>query len=82
MARKSPPIAFITRLIRTTSRPELIALLDNSPLRTNDKAMLLDYADGMSYKEIGEKYHKSTARVYQWKRSTYEQLHYFIVQKL
>ena len=48
MSRKTPAVAFITRLIRTTGHADLIELLNNSPLKQKDIALLLDYADGIS----------------------------------
>lgn len=82
MSRKTPAVAYITRLIRTTGRNDLLELLYNSPLRQKDIALLLDYAEGVSYKELAEKYGKSPQRIYQWKRNIYENLHFYLVQRL
>ena len=81
MSRKTPAVAYITRLIRTTGRADLIELLDNSPLKQRDTALLLDYADGVSYKELAVKYGKTEGAIYAQKRKIYEQLHFFLVQK-
>ena len=79
--KKTPAVAFITHLIKTTSRPQLVDMLTASPLKTRDIYLILDYADGMSYKELAEQYHKSTQRINQWKRSAYEQLAYYLKEK-
>jgi hypothetical protein len=79
--RKTPAVAFITRIIKTTSRPQLIKLLYESPLKRSDIRLILDYADGMSYKELAAKNHKSIQRIIQWKRQAYEQLAYYLREK-
>lgn len=79
--RKTPAVAFITRIIKTTSRPQLIKLLYESPLKRSDIRLILDYADGMSYKELAAKNHKSIQRINQWKRQIYEQLAYYLREK-
>lgn len=81
MCRKTPAVAFITRLIKTTGKPELLEILQASPLRSQDIEFLLLYADGASYKELSAKYNKSLPRIYQRKRKIYEQLHFFLVTK-
>lgn len=79
--RKTPAVAYITRLIKTTSRAQLIDMLTDSPLKTRDIYLLLDYADGMSYKELAAQYNKSVQRINQWKRKIYEELAYYLRQK-
>ena len=79
--RKTPAVAYITRLIKTTSRPQLIEILTASPLKMRDIYLLLDYADGMSYKELAQIYNKSIQRINQWKRKIYEDLAYYLREK-
>lgn len=79
--RKTPAVAYITRLIRTTGRPELEQILQSSPLRREDIIFILHYIDGLSYKELSVIYNKSEARIYQRKRKLYELLHAFLTQK-
>jgi DNA-directed RNA polymerase specialized sigma24 family protein len=79
--RKTPAVAYITRLIKTTSRPELIKILYESPLKPRDISLILDYADGMSYKELAAQNNKSIQRINQWKRQAYEQLAYYLREK-
>lgn len=79
--RKTPAVAYITHLIKTTSRTKLLDILLDSPLKTRDINLIIDYADGMSYKELAERYHKSVQRINQWKRSAYEQLAYYLREK-
>ena len=81
MCRKTPAVAFITRLIHTTGRAELIDLLTRSPLKSRDIALLLDYAEGASYKELAAKYGKTEGAIYAQKRKIYEQLHFYLVKK-
>lgn len=76
--RKTPAVAYITRLIKTTSRAQLLQILTDSPLKMRDIYLLLDYADGMSYKELAQAYHKSTQRINQWKRKIYEDLAFYL----
>ena len=79
--RKTPAVAYITRLIRTTSKSKLHEILADSPLKTRDINLLTDYADGMSYKELAQKYNKSIQRINQWKRQIYEDLAEYLRQK-
>ena len=79
--RKTPAVAYITNLIKTTSRTQLIEILTDSPLKKRDIYLLLDYADGMSYKELAAEYNKSVQRINQWKRKIYEELAYYLRQK-
>ena len=79
--RKTPAVAYITHLIKTTSRPQLLDILTASPLKTRDIYLILDYADGMSYKELAQEYNKSIQRINQWKRQVYEQLAYYLREK-
>ena len=46
-----------------------------------DIYLLLDYADGMSYKELAQIYNKSIQRINQWKRKIYEDLAYYLREK-
>lgn len=80
--RKTPAVAFVTHLLKTTSKSELRALLYDSPLKPQDIAIIMDYAAGMSYKELAQKYNKSVQRINQQKRNAYEQLHFYLVKKL
>lgn len=80
--RKTPAVAYIARLIKTTGKPELLRILQESPLKTQDINLILDYADGSTYKELAAKYNKSPQRINQWKRNAYEQLHFYLVKKL
>lgn len=78
--RKTPPVAFVTRLIYTTGRPEFAALLERSPLTTAERDIITRYADGASYKELADRYHVSTQTVYTRKRAAYIKLHAYIAQ--
>lgn len=77
--RRTPAVAYITHLIKTTSKKELNEILNESPLKPQEIDLILRYINGASYKELAEIFHKSTQRINQWKRTVYEKLHYFIV---
>lgn len=79
--RKTPAVAFITRLIHTTSRPELSALLARSPLTTAERELVTAYADGASYKELADRYHVTAQAIYARKRKAYEKLAVFLAQR-
>jgi len=80
--RKTPAVAYIARLIKTTGKPELLRILQESPLTPQEINLFMDYANGASYKELAQKYNKSPQRINQWKRNIYEQLHFYLVKKL
>lgn len=79
--RKTPAVAYITRLIKTTSRTQLHQILNDAPLKRAEIRLILDYADGMSYKELAQAYNKSVQRINQWKRQIYEDLAYYLREK-
>jgi len=79
---KTPAVAFITRLIYTTSRPDFIALLARSPLTTTERELVTLYADGASYKELAERYHVTAQAIYARKRNAYVKLHAYIAQNI
>lgn len=80
MSRKTPAVAFINHLIKTTGRNDMLTILQASPLRQKDINLLLDYIEGATYKELAAKYAKSEQRIYQWKRKIYENLHFYLTQ--
>ena len=75
-------MAYYTRKIRTTNRMTLIAEIDNAPLRKQDRHFLWDIIEGMSYKELSDKYNKSTSRIYKWKREIFEHMTEYDRRKL
>lgn len=79
---KAPAVAYITRLIYTTGKPDFNELLARSPLTTAERELVMLYADGSSYKELAELYHVTTQTIYTRKRSAYIKLHSYIVGKL
>lgn len=74
---KTSGMAYITRKIQTTSRIQMEQFIEDSPLKNKDKIFMLDILNGMSLKELEYKYEKSQSRIAQWKRSTFEKLHYY-----
>lgn len=81
MSYKTPRTAYINRLIKTTGRQDLRKILANSPLKMQDAALLADYADGLTYKELAVKYGISCQNVYQRKRRAYDQLYFYMTKK-
>lgn len=71
---KTPAVAFITRLIYTSSRDEFVAILERSPLTSHERELVLLYADGALYKELADRYHITEAAIYAQKRKAYEKL--------
>lgn len=71
---KTPAVAYYTRKIRTTDRIVLLDQLDRAPLRKNDRRFMFDVIEGLTYKELAEKYNKSESRIYSWKRELFEKL--------
>lgn len=80
--RKTPAVAYITRLIKTTSKTELNRILQDSPLKTQDINLILSYANGASYEDLAEEYHISKPAIYARKRKIYETLHFYLVQRI
>lgn len=77
---KTPGMAYITRKIKLTPHTEMKEFVLDSPLKNRDKVFMFDILDGLSYKELEIKYEKSEARIAQWKRSIFEQLHQYEYQ--
>lgn len=72
---KTPSVKYYTRKIRTYGRDELYEEIDNSPLNTRDYAFLADIVEGLTNRQLQEKYNKSASRISQWKRAVFEQMH-------
>lgn len=77
MCAKLPATAYYTQKIKKTNRQVLLQELASAPIKKIDYAFMLDIIEGVSYKELAEKYHKSEARIYQWKRTLFERLHQY-----
>lgn len=75
--KKSRSVQYIHNKIKVTPKNEMISFIDNSPLKDRDRNFMQDILKGLSYKELETKYGKSEARIAQWKRSVYEQLHQY-----
>lgn len=80
--RKTAPVAYITRLIKTTGKTEIKKILIESPLTDQEINLVLDYANGATYKELSIKYNKSLQRINQWKHQIYCDLHFYLVRKI
>ena len=78
---KTPAVAFITRLIYTSSRDDFAAFLSQSPLTSHERELVLLYADGALYKELADRYHVTSATIYAQKRKAYEKLAQYYLTK-
>ena len=78
---KTPAVAFITRLIYTSSRDDFAAFLAHSPLTSHERELVLLYADGALYKELADRYHVTEAAIYAQKRKAYEKLARYYITK-
>lgn len=79
---KTPSTAYVEHIIKTTGRPELVAILDSSPLTDKQKTILILHASGMSYAQIAKQFSITAQAINYDKRKACERLHYFLTQKL
>lgn len=79
---KTPGMAYISRKIKITPTKLMRKFVNESPLKKRDKLFMQDILEGLSLKELEAKYQKSESRIAQWKRSIFEQLHYYEYENL
>lgn len=77
MCRRSPSVAYVYKKISTTKKSVLYEELEDSPLSVRDYAFTCDIIAGLNIQELSDKYHKSPARISQWKREVCEKVHAF-----
>lgn len=77
MCRRSPAVAYFYKKISITKKSVLYAELEDSPLSIRDFAFICDIIAGLSIQELSDKYHKTPARISQWKREVCEKVHAF-----
>lgn len=77
MCRKSPSVAYVYKKISTTRKSVLYEELEDSPLSIRDYAFMCDIIAGLCIQELADKYHKTPARISQWKREVCEKVHAF-----
>jgi hypothetical protein len=77
MCRRSPSVAYFYGKIRTTKKSVLYNELEDSSLSIRNFAFACDIIAGLSITELADKYHKTPARISQWKREVCEQIHEF-----
>lgn len=80
--QKTPAVAYFDHKIKTTPRRKMYEQIEDAPLKKIDRHFLYDVIEGLSYKELSEKYNKSESRIYQWKRQLYELLSKYDYQHL
>ena len=77
MCRKSPAVAYVYKKISITKKSVLYAELEDSPLSIRDFAFVCDIINGLCIQELADKYHKTPARISQWKREVCKKIHTF-----
>lgn len=77
MCRRSPSVAYVYKKISTTRKSVLYEELEDSPLNVRDFAFMCDIVEGLCIQELADKYHKTPARISQWKREVCEKVHAF-----
>ena len=82
MCKKSPSVAYFDKKRRTTKKSEFYDWLDDSPLSAKDYALISDVVEGLSIKELADKFHKSESRIARWKRDVCERLHEYDIATL
>ena len=82
MCRKSPSVMYVYHKIQTTRKSVLYAELEDSPLSVHDYSFICDVIAGLNIKELSSKFHKTPARISQWKREVCEKIHAFDIANL
>lgn len=82
MCRKTPAVSYFYKKVQITRKSELLQQLEDTPLSVRDYTFITDVIDGLSLKELSEKYHVSVSRVTKWKREACEKVHKFDVANL
>jgi len=82
MCRKTPAFAYYNRKLKTTRKSVLLTEWQDAPITQIEFEFLQEILNGKSYQELAEQFNKSVSRIGQWKRSLFEQLHRFDMQKL
>lgn len=82
MCKKSPSVAYVYKKIKTTKKSVLYEELEDSPLSVRDYAFMCDIIAGLCIQELSDKYHKTPARISQWKREVCEKVHAFDIANI
>ncbi|MBO7733371.1 MAG: hypothetical protein J6S67_12475 [Methanobrevibacter sp.] len=82
MCKRSPSVAYVYKKINTTRKSVLYAELEDSPLSVRDFAFVSDIITGLNIQELADKYHKTPARISQWKREVCEKIHAFDIANM
>ena len=80
--KKTNAVAYYSYKIQTTSRTLLINEINEAPLKIKEKTFILDIVDGLSYRELAQKWQISKSRVSKWKRTLFEKLHQADMRKI
>lgn len=80
--KKSPPLVYFYKKVRTTKKSILFEWLDDSPLTSKEFAFISDVIEGLSLIELADKFHKTPSRISHWKREVCEKIHAFDIANL
>lgn len=75
MSVKSPAVAYMSYKLKSTGRKDFFIYVQNAPLKLKEIDFITDVYNGLSYQELAEKYNRSEAAVYKFKRNIFEKLH-------
>lgn len=80
--KKSPPIIYVYKKIRTTKKSDLLEQLKECPLQDRDLSFICSIIAGLTITELSEKYHRTPSRISQWKREVCEKIQAFDMANL
>lgn len=80
--KKSPPLVYFYKKVRTTKKSILFEWLDDSPLTSKEFAFISDVIEGLSLIELADKFHKTPSRISHWKREVCEKIHAFDIANI
>lgn len=79
---KSKSVIYVMRLITTTPRSELNNILQDIPIKRTEYYFIMDIVDGLSYKELAQKYNKSESRIGKWKKEICDKIQRFQLRRI
>lgn len=80
--RKGPAINYVFKKFSITKKSVLFKQLEDYPLSKRDYSLACDMINGLSIKDLSEKYYKTPSRISQWKREVCEKIQAFDVANL
>jgi len=77
MGTKSPSVSYYENKIKTTKRSVLLYEWSEAPITARDREFLVDIMEGLSLKELADKYYLTPSGITKYKRRLLTQLHRF-----